>query len=118
MENIRVRDYVRTHNGEIFQIVGMKQNKDLTMYITNQYGQYSEIVLKEDMKKCSKDIMDLVEDGDILKIKESNSIHYLSWNKETDISLKELKEELNNKEFELLAIITKEQAKMIEFEVM
>ena len=39
MEDIKVRDYVRTFNGEIFKIVGMKRNKGLTMYLTDNYGQ-------------------------------------------------------------------------------
>lgn len=117
MQDIVVREYVRTVNGEIFKIVGMKRNKDLTMYITDQYGQYSENVLKEDMKNHSKNIFDLIESGDILKIKEGNLICYISWSKENDITLEEIQERMKNNNLKLLAIITKEQDKMMEYEV-
>lgn len=112
MQDIVVREYVRTVNGEIFKIVGMKRNEGLTLYLTDQYGQYSENVLMQDMKNHSKNIFDLIETGDILKIKEGNLVCYISWNKEYDISLEEIQ-----KKAELLAIITKEQAKTIEYEV-
>lgn len=117
MEDIRVREYIRTVNGEIFQIVGMKRNKDLTMYITDQYGQYSENVLMQDMKNHSKNIFDLIETGDIIKIKEGNLVCYVSCDNDTDVSLEEIQERMKNNELELLAIITKEQAKMMEYEV-
>lgn len=34
MQDIVVREYVRTVNGEIFKIVGMKRNEGLTLYLT------------------------------------------------------------------------------------
>lgn len=116
MQDIVVREYVRTVNGEIFKIVGMKRNEWLTLYLTDQYGQYSENVLMQDMKNHSKNIFDLIETGDILKIKEGNLVCYVSWDNNTDVSLEEIRKRANNKDF-LLAIITREQAKMIEYEV-
>lgn len=116
MQDIVVREYVRTVNGEIFKIVGMKRNEGLTLYLTDQYGQYSENVLMQDMKNHSKNIFDLIETGDILKIKEGNLVCYVSWDNDTDVSLEEIRKRANNKDF-LLAIITREQAKTIEYEV-
>lgn len=128
MEEIKVREYIRTINGEIFQIVGMKSSKDLTMYLTDQYGQYSENVLKQDIKKHSKKIIDLIEKGDFVNAYKITDIltNKINGNKilvscqakhntvsqytEDNTAIFIIQEDIKS-------VITKEQAKMMEYEV-
>ena len=57
-----------------------------------------------------KNILDLIEVGDILKLKEDNDICYIGLEKDaTTINYTELKESIKNGECELLEILTKEQ---------
>lgn len=122
MENIEVGEYVRTKEGYIAKV----------KEISTRYYWFDNTVMKNSgipvygikiddvisiITKHFKNIFNLIESGDILKIKEGNLVCYISWNKEYDISLEEIQEKMKNKEIELLAIITKEQAKMIEYEV-
>lgn len=122
MQDIVVREYVRTVNGDIFKIVGMKRNKDLTMYITDQYGQYSENVLKEDMKNHSRQINDLIEKGDVIKYKLNNlSFSKLGQVKEyRDATTGEMYlgvEGFNFNQIIIKKIYTKEQFQMMGYEV-
>ncbi len=60
--------------------------------------------------KHSKNILDLIEIGDILEIKEGNDICYLGLAKDTiTVNYREIKESIENKECELLSILTHEQ---------
>lgn len=100
---IEVGEYVRTKDGYIYKLLGEQS------YLDNQE---ETVDFVGDIIKHSKNIFDLIETGDILKIKEDNLVYYISWNEEYDISLEEIQ-----KKAELLAIITKEQAKTTEYEV-
>ena len=104
--NIEIGDYVRTDKGEIFKVLEIEKG---SIRIKSNYREWIGICR---IVKHSKNISKLIESGDILKIKEGNLVCYISWNKEYDISLEEIQ-----KKAELLAIITKEQAKTIEYEV-
>jgi len=60
--------------------------------------------------KHSKKILDLIEVGDILAIKEGNDICYLGLAKDTiTVNYTEIKKSIENKECELLSILTHEQ---------
>lgn len=121
MEDIKVRDYVRTFNGEIFKIVGMKRNKGLTMYLTDNYGQYSDTVLMQCVKAHSKHIQDLLEEGDIIKYKVNSRFTHLGQVKEcTSANTKDLYlgvEGWGLEQIEIEKIYTKEEFNMMGYEV-
>jgi len=64
MEEIKVGTYIRTKEGYIFQIVGQSKRVDHTLYDTDNFGICSSTVLEEITKKQSKNILDLIEEGD------------------------------------------------------
>ena len=121
MEDIKVRDYVRTFNGEIFKIVGMKRNKGLTMYLTDNYGQYSDTVLMQCAKAHSKYIKELIEKGDIIKFKVNSRTTHLGQVKEwTNASTKDLYLGVDGwglDQIEIEKIYTKEEFRMMGYEV-
>lgn len=119
MENTEVGEYVRTKEGyiaKVKQIVceGYPIAK-LEGYIV--CDDEDRTILNPKEVKHSKNIFNLIKSGDILKIKEGNLVCYVSWSEENDITLEEIQERMKNNRLELLAIITKEQAKMMEYEV-
>ena len=58
----------------------------------------------------SKKLIEQVQVGDILKIKEDNDICYIGLEKDTiTVNYSDIKESIKNRECELLAILTKEQ---------
>lgn len=65
MEEIKINDYVRTKQGTISKIteiaVGIKDVKD-TLYFTEKYEYYH----CNDIVKHSKNIIDLIEEGDFI----------------------------------------------------
>ena len=121
MEDIKVRDYVRTFNGEIFKIVGMKRNKGLTMYLTDSYGQYSDTVLMQCAKAHSKQIEELIEKGDIIKYRVNCRFTHLGQVKEwTNATTKDLYLGVDGWELdqiEIEKIYTKEEFRMMGYEV-
>ena len=72
----------------------------------------------EEIKKYSSDLLDLIEPGDVLKIKEGNFIGYIGMEKDTDtLTYSEIKEGVKNKELKILKILTHEQFEENSFEV-
>lgn len=63
-EEIKIGTYIRTKEGYIFQIVGQSKRVDHTLYDTDNFGICSSTVLEEITKKQSKNILDLIEEGD------------------------------------------------------
>lgn len=65
----------------------------------------------KDVTKHSKNIIDLIENQDILKIKtKKNEILFVGADENTtNLKYEEVIEELKNEEYELLGILTKEQ---------
>lgn len=121
MEDIKVRDYVRTFNGEIFKIVGMKRNKGLTMYLTDNYGQYSDTVLMQCAKAHSKQIEELIEKGDIIKYRVNCRFTQLGIAKEyTNVTTQDVYigvEGWGLNQIEIIKIYTKEEFEMMGYEV-
>ena len=119
MENIEVGEYVRTKKGYIAKVKQIICKgypiKELEGHII--CDDEDRTILNPKEVKHSKNIYKLIESGDILKIKEGNLVFYISYSKENDITLEEIQERTKNNELELLAIITREQAKMMEYEV-
>lgn len=101
---IKVGGYVRLKYGKIDKVI----NNDYYMqqYIECEKGLYP----RENITKHSNNILDLIEYGDVLKIKEDNSIAYLGLTKpETTIILEDIIEAIKEGKIELLEILTKEQ---------
>ena len=97
---IEVEEYVRTKNGKIDKIIN--NNCYMPQYIECE----KSLVYKEDIVNHSKDIIDLIEVGDIVHTRDvlNEDIVYI-WSEKF---LKALKEDLNSG-IELIEILTKEQ---------
>ena len=104
-EIIKPNDYVRTHNGRIYKVTNAYILK-ITCGHTSL--RYSEIT------KHSKNIMDLIECGDIVETFDvlHNDVVYI-WNEEM---LKALKEDIENG-IQIKSIVTYESFNSIKYEV-
>lgn len=119
MEEIKVGEYVRNEDGYIWQI---KKLEDLDNIFVDEAGKVRERVgetvfgdeITIDVVKHNKNIIDLIEVGDIVHIKDvlNEDIIYV-W---SDDYLKALKEDLNNG-IKLVEIVTREQFKIVSYEV-
>lgn len=70
---IKVGEYVRTYDGDIFRITGKQRYKDLIIYTTNTFCKYTEIVMNEIVKIHSKKQKDLICEGDVILCSINNS---------------------------------------------
>ena len=109
---IKVGELVRTHKG----IIGTLQSQELTYpepseWILDVNGKEVIIVECDDyITKHSFNLIDLIEVGDILELKEGNSICYLGLRKnQITVNYPDLIESIKNKDCELLSILTHEQ---------
>lgn len=111
-DEIEIGDYIRTKNGKIDKVIN--NNYYMQKYIECENGLY----LKENIVKHSKKLIEQVQVGDILKIKEDNDICYIGLEKDTiTVNYSDIKESIKNGECELLAILTKEQFNSNSFKV-
>ena len=104
---IEVNDYVRTKNGIIDKVIN--SNFYMSIYVECEKGLH----LIENIVKHSKQLIDLIEVGDILKIKISEE-----WVEKQDTikfvvvgqtyTITEIKECLENGLFKIIQILTKE----------
>lgn len=109
---IEVREYVRTYEGHIGKIV------DLDIDVGICLDNLKEPLTIDMIVKHSKNIVDLIEIGDVLKIKEDNSICYIGLEKdETTLTYQEIIDEIKNNKIKLLAIVTKEKFRNIEYKI-
>ncbi len=100
-DEIEVDEYIRTEKGYILKVDNEKKVLKGLKFLDVQYGKVT---------KHSKDILDLIKVGDILKIKEDNEVCYIGLEEDTiTINYSDIKESIKNGECELLAILTKEQ---------
>ena len=112
MNEIKIGEYVRINND--FRLIALgigkviRINQD-TIYVKMNFE--LPIAFKIDnIANHSKNIIDLIEVGDILEIKEGNDICYLGLEKDTTtVNYSDIKESIKNRECELLSILTKEQ---------
>lgn len=110
MKNIEIGEYVRTKNGYILRNT-IKEHKHIIDEIINQNEKYKYEF--DNIIKHSKNLIDLIEIGDLIKFKNksSNSLE----NKEIIIhifdnsTLEELKKVIINKEIKIISILAKEQ---------
>lgn len=127
---IEVGEYVKTNSGNFAKVILVcsedyyageviratykcdnEKKYDYKNINSEFYKGINQYLLKEEMIiKHSKNILDLIEVGDILKIKEDNDIYYIGLEKDTiTVNYKDIKEDIKNNRCELLAILTKEQ---------
>lgn len=111
---IEVNEYVRTDEGEIAKVtsvaketlgetLGIDEYRDIGFCNTEPYV-YGNIV------KHSKQLIDLIENKDVLKVRIDKTIMVFGIDEDTsDIKYKELIEDIENGEYELLEILTHEQ---------
>ena len=120
---IEIGEYIRTIDGYIRKIDNINTEKRKITY----YGKYildipyknSQAVAEKKIKAHSKNIIDLIEVGDIVKIKNLTSDFIVSTCYYVfDITLKNiLIEDINNKEIELISILTHEQYEQNSYKV-
>lgn len=104
-DKIEVNEYVRTRAGHIYKITNIDEN-GLIYWNKIQCG-WSEQQLEDIIVKHSKQLIDLIENKDVLKVRIDKEIML---DEDTlDIKYKELIEGIENGEYELLEILTHEQ---------
>lgn len=111
--NIKRDDYVKLNTGEIVRVIGIKENKLNKKAI--YFGVYEQDWFDSmAVENFSDNIIDLIEVGDIVHIKDvlHEDITYI-WSEDY---LKALKEDIQNG-IKLVSILTKEQMKSIEYKV-
>ena len=108
-DKIELNEYVRFNNGEIGKVIDIKENPSRIVY-----SEYGEIGLISDIVKHSKQLIDLIEVKDVIKYRINN----ISTTLETkgyiegivDISDEEMLQRIkSDKNYHILAILTKEQ---------
>lgn len=111
--NIKRDDYARLNTGEIVRVIGIKENKSNKKAI--YFGIYEQDWFDSmAVENFSDNIIDLIEVGDIVHIKDvlHEDITYI-WSEDY---LKALKEDIQNG-IKLVSIVTKEQMASIEYKV-
>lgn len=111
--NIKRDDYARLNTGEIVRVIGIKENKLNKKAI--YFGIYEQDWFDSmAVENFSDNIIDLIEVGDIVHIKDvlHEDITYI-WSEDY---LKALKEDIQNG-IKLVSILTKEQIQSIEYKV-
>lgn len=111
--NIKRDDYVKLNTGKIVRVIGIKENKLNKKAI--YFGVYEQDWFDSmAVENFSDNIIDLIEVGDIVHIKDvlHEDITYI-WSEDY---LKALKEDIQNG-IKLVSIVTKEQMASIEYKV-
>lgn len=104
-DKIEVNEYVRTKNGVIDKVDALYGMIENTVHLENQ--KWFDI---KNIVKHSKQLIDLIENKDVLKVRIDKTIMVFGMDEDTsDIKYKELIENIENGEYELLEILTHEQ---------
>lgn len=111
---IEVNEYVRTNKGNIGKVVEIRLgfNKDTQLYQDVYMLDNGLWTILEYIVKHSKQLIDLIEVGDVIKYKIENvALETKGYLKGiTDISDKEMLRNIrNDKDYKVLEILTKEQ---------
>lgn len=118
-DEIEPGEYIRTKKGKITKVINIEieNYKDGTteVFIETELNPGYLDYTSKDILKHSKSIIDLIEIGDVLKLKEGDDICYIGLEKDTTtITYSDIKESIKKGEVELLAIVTKELFKLVE----
>ncbi len=101
---IEVNEYVRTKDGKIDKVIN--SNFYMSIYVECEKGLY----LIENIVKHSKQLIDLIENKDILKVRIDKTIMFFGIDESTsDTKYKEIIKSIENGECELLEILTHQQ---------
>ena len=101
---IEVNEYVRTKDGKIDKLIN--SNFYMSIYVDCEKGLY----LIENIVKHSKQLIDLIENKDILKVRIDKTIMFFGIDESTsDTKYKEIIKSIENGECELLEILTHQQ---------
>ena len=112
-DRIEVGEYVRVNNdnrnyigiGKAIRLV----NESVYVNMNNKYN-LSVCFQINNIVKHSKQLIDLIENKDVLKVRIDKTIMVFGMDEDTsDIKYKELIENIENGEYELLEILTHEQ---------
>ena len=119
---IEIGEFVRTKKGLIAKVLAyqdfttrdLKGNSATFHSFDTDKGSVADV----EVAKHAKNILKLVEYGDVLKIEEDGEIAYIGLAGDSKIcSYAEIKEAVSNNEVKLLAVTTKEQIKGLEYEL-
>ena len=100
---IEVNEYVRTKDGVIRKVIKVLSNR---VFLDN----LGYAVLIKDIVKHSKQLIDLIENKDILKVRIDKTIMFFGIDESTsDTKYKEIIKSIENGECELLEILTHQQ---------
>lgn len=101
--DIEVNEYVRTKDGVIRKVIKVLSNR---VFLDN----LGYAVLIKDIVKHSKQLIDLIENKDILKVRIDKTIMFFGIDESTsDTKYKEIIKSIENGECELLEILTHQQ---------
>lgn len=121
-DKIEIDEFIRTKKGLIAKVCAYQ---DLTTYddkgisvtfhsFDTDKGKIADI----EVAKHSKDLVDLIEIGDVLKLKEDNSAYYIGLEKdEITITYQEIIDAIKESRTELVSIVTKEKLKEMEYKL-
>lgn len=113
MDEIKENEYIRTKTGIIDKIIHYDNDTKLLRCKNNNFiDPFDNIAIPiSTIVKHSFNIKELIENTDILKVKtKENAILMIGFDENIiDIKYKEIIEEIENGEYELLEILTHEQ---------
>lgn len=115
---VEINDFIRNRGGYIGMVkkILLPDEKMETTYFVCDTTMASAYL--DEIKRSSKDILDLIEPGDVLEIEEDGIICYIGIKKDTTtLSYFDIKESIRNKDVKLLRILTHEQFEENSFEV-
>lgn len=107
---VEINDFIRNRDGYIGivkKILLPDEKMESTYFVCDTTMASAHL---EEIKRSSKDILDLIESGDVLEIEEDDIICYIGIKENTTtLSYSDIKESIRNKEAKLLRILTHEQ---------
>ena len=129
MENkIQVEEYIRTYDGIIGKVLEDEDIGENGVYIDttflDDYADETNFVKYEDIKKHSFNIIDLIEEGDVIVLRDNKKYEVLkiSWSKSKGnhihiINSLRMQGGVDIFADDIKSIVTKEQFKIVEYEV-
>lgn len=129
MENkIQVEEYIRTYDGIIGKILEDEDIGENGVYIDttflDDYADETNFVKYEDIKKHSFNIINLIEEGDVIVLRDNKKYEVLkiSWGKSKGnhihiINALRMQGGVDIFADDIKSIVTKEQFKIVEYEI-
>lgn len=115
-EEIEVGEYVRNESGYIHKV---KDEDELMNFFIDKDGKLKEIAgldfwnedIYENIIRHSKNIIDLIEEGDALEVEADNEIMIVAFSEDYMGFYEEIKDKVQQEEMKILSILTHEQYK-------